>query len=108
MARLSASLEQRLRTASPDELLEVIVEVKETTAPAPLPAAKGERYAALAQHFRSATAPITLAIDTLGGKVLERTFMGSALKVLVPANRVKTLLSIDDVTLVDLDARIKR
>ena len=108
MAKLSASLEQRLRTASPGELIEIVLEVEDAPRPATLPATRSARYEALEQNFQSATESIASAIKTAGGTVLKHTWLGSAIKASVPAEVVASLLSLDGVTLVDLPGRITR
>lgn len=108
MGRLTASLENRLLTTEPGELIDVIIEVRDAGRPADLPADKPERYATLERDFQSSTAAVTDIVSTMGGKVLGQTWLGGALKVRIPVDRVKSLLALDDVVLLDLPSKISR
>ena len=107
MAKISDILQERLRTCAPGEQVEIVVELGEHS-PANLPASKSERHAALEEEFSRSSEPLGQLVRSIGGEVLSTTWLGSALKVRVPAKSVERLLSVDNVEFIDLPRQIRR
>ena len=107
MAKISGPLEDRLRTAAPGELVEVVLELVEER-PRGLPVDKSARHAALERHFGASTEVITKTIQMLGGQVLGSSWLGSAIKARLPVECIERLQSLDRVELIDLPRQITR
>ena len=73
MARMSTVLEHHLRTASPDDWIDVVLEVAEpssATVSAPAPAAdRSERIARAEQQFTSSNQDVIEGIQSAGGEL---------------------------------------
>lgn len=107
MAKISGALEDRLRSAAPGELVDVVVEVTEQN-PSSLPRERSERYAALEQHFGSSTEDVRQLIHGLGGQVLASSWLSRAIKVRIPVESIERLRSVDRVELIDVVRHITR
>jgi hypothetical protein len=102
MAKFSTLLEKRLRDAQPGEILDIVIEVTERARAMPQSFGREERAAAAERQFLNDTEAIAELIQESGGQVLGRTWLGSALKARIPAERIERLRQVDDVEFVDL------
>jgi hypothetical protein len=108
MAQLSPALERYLQTAKPDDLVDLVLELRDTPAPEALPADRGLRATKLDELFTAATAPLAQLVETAGGTLLGSSWLSSALKVRMPVKEIASLHAIDRVELIDLPRKITR
>jgi hypothetical protein len=108
MARLTPVLQQRLQSAKPGDLVEVVLELREAAAPESLPVDRSERVAALDHHFESTAEAVVRDIQDAGGHVLARSWLSGTLKVRIPAEQVERLLGLDPIDVIDLPRSITR
>jgi len=108
MARMSAALENHLRTASPDDWIDVVLEVAApSSAPGP-EAERSERVARAEQQFTAQHQAVIQGIQNAGGEVLGQSWLSSAIKARIRVNEIERLLAIDRVELIDLPRRLTR
>ena len=107
---MSTVLENHLRTASPDDWIDVVLEVAEpSSASLPAPAAdRSERIARTEQHFTASNQDVIQGIQNAGGEVIDKSWLSSAIKARIRADGIERLLSLDRVELIDLPRRLTR
>lgn len=107
MPKLSPDLRKRLAATPEGESLDVVVEVGQG---AKSPSRKqgraagnagGGKIAALKESFSASAAPIERAIESSGGRVLDRAWINQSLKARLPREAVEALGEREDVELVD-------
>jgi hypothetical protein len=108
MARLTPVLQQRLQSAKPGDLVEVVLELRQTAAPESIPTERTERVAALDEHFTSSSEAVVRGIQAAGGSVLAKSWLSGTLKVRIPAEQVERLLGLDSIDVIDLPRTLTR
>ena len=109
MARISAPLERRLRSADPGELVDIVIELQtETPDAAPAAASRPEHYSAAEHHFASAGQHVHQFVRDHGGEVIGSSWLAGAIRARVPAGSVSRLQSLDHVDLIDVPRALMR
>jgi hypothetical protein len=108
MARISEVLQDRLRTASPDDWIEVVVEIAEVPSAHAPSADRLERLTRAEQQFTASNQDVIQSIQHAGGEVLDKSWLSGAIKARVRVNDIERLLSLDRVELIDLPRRLTR
>jgi hypothetical protein len=109
MAGISASLERRLRTADPGELVDVVLELQTVMPPAAKAGTpRSEHYAAVEQRFADAGQHVREFIRDRGGEVIGTSWLASAIRARVPAAAITELQALDRVALLDVPQSLTR
>ncbi|MCV7254955.1 hypothetical protein HZU40_26220 [Mycolicibacterium fluoranthenivorans] len=98
-AKISPSLEERLKSVASDEPLEVIVQLEPPQIPAE--GSRAERIDATKTTFDRTMADLTSRLSSAGGKVLDGAWINSTARVLATPDQIKTLADDQDVQSID-------
>jgi len=108
MAKLSPILKNHLEVAKPDDWVDVVLEVPETSPPARPITNHKEQFASGEQLFASSNKDVIQAIQDAGGQVLDKSWLSSAIKARIQVHGIDQLASLDRVQLIDLPRRLTR
>jgi hypothetical protein len=108
MPKFSPQLEDRLRGSKPGDTIEVVLEVAGEPAHADLSKPRAQRMQSMQSDFDTESTEVKKLVENMGGQVLGDSWLGRALKVRVPVDRIYDLLDSGDVHLVDVPRQITR
>ncbi|MDX1874025.1 hypothetical protein SBI67_18040 [Mycolicibacterium sp. 120266] len=98
-AKISPSLEERLKSVASDEPLEVIVQLEPPQIP--FEGSRAERIDATRTTFNRIMADLTSRLSSTGGKVLDGAWINSTARILATPDQIKTLADDKDVQSID-------
>ena len=104
-SKLSTALLSRKAMAAPDDLIEVVVEMRPTAVAAAAPGKAGIEARKLA--FDRDSAPIDEAVRKAGGRVLGRVWLNHTLKALVPARALDGLSGLTVIQALDVPTPLR-
>ena len=107
MPKLTSNLRQQLAATPKGHSVEVVVEVGKKAASEPPPGDRAQKIAAMKQSFSVSSEPIERAIESSGGKVIDRAWINQSLKVRLPREAVEALSEREDVERVDTPRTIR-
>jgi hypothetical protein len=99
-AKLTRRLADEVQMAPPEDLLEVVVELRQPPE-SETPATRAAAIAHRRQSFEEAAEPIEALVRELGGAPLERAWISRSLRALVPAQQIERLAQLEEVALLD-------
>ena len=106
--KLSSDLRRRLAATPKGEPIEVVVEVgKNAAATETVSGDRAQRIAAQKQSFSLSAAPIEQAIESSGGKVIDRAWINQTIKAELSREGVEALGEREDVERVDTPRSIQ-
>ncbi len=106
MAIITEPLASQMDASNPDEMLEVIVEVKPTVVPQSLP--RQEKIARMRDAFENGIVELEEQIGRFGGRVLERAWINGTLKAIIPARTIERIADLEGVDVLDVPRTLTR
>ncbi len=107
MPKLTSDLRQQLAATPKGHSVEVVVEVGKKAAAEPPAGDRAQKIAAMKRSFSVSAEPIERAIESSGGKVIDRAWINQSLKVSLPREAVEALSEREDVERVDTPRSIQ-
>ncbi len=101
--KLRTDLLSRLAESADDELVDVILELNKPDVAA---VGRQERIALLKESFAQSSAPVTRAVEQLGGEVLGSAWINQTIHARLNPAGVRRLADLDAVAAVDLPHKI--
>jgi hypothetical protein len=107
-AKVSLPLAARMRSAQPEDMLVVILELDRPSDRVPPFEDRQRQIQHLKRVFETEAEPVEAAIENAGGQVLDRAWINHTMRALVPAGSLASLSTLDNVETLDLPRFIER
>lgn len=105
--KLTEGLKDFLKTNSPQNLVEVIVELTPATqTEAAEPTSRTEKIAFRKQSFLQDLEPVAKAISNQGGEVIDSAWLNQTVKAKLSAEGIEQLSQLNQVSAIDIPRRI--